>query len=84
MKGRLTEQEKQELKKLLEDQDKPQDATWLMVDHYAKLSKKENPFNYGCILCDKTHKPINCINRKENSKNTYAYSYYNHNHDGEY
>jgi hypothetical protein len=78
MKGRLTDKEKQELRKLLEEQDKPQDDSWLMADHYAKLSKKENPKNYGCLLCDKTHFPKNCPNRKAESKPKYTYSYYNH------
>jgi len=61
---RLTEKEKDELRKLLEDQDKIGDTSWLMVDHYAKLSKKENPNDLGCKLCMKTHFPKNCPNRK--------------------
>lgn len=83
MKGRLTEKEKEELRKILAEQDVPQDDSYLMADHYAKLSKKENPFNYGCILCMKTHSPKECPNRKEKSKSTYTYSYYNHNQDDE-
>jgi hypothetical protein len=82
MKGRLTDKEKEELRKLLEDQDKPLDDKWLMADEYAKKTKKENPNNYGCILCDKTHFVKNCPNRKEKSK--YTYSYYNHDDSGDY
>lgn len=79
MKGRLTDKEKEELRKLLEEQEKPQDTTWLMVDYYAKLSKKENPLNLGCKLCAKTHFPKDCPNRKkETSKITYTYTSYNH------
>lgn len=78
MKGRLTEKEKQELRKLLEEQDKPVDDSWLMTDYYAKLSKKNNPKNYGCKLCDKTHLPKECPNKKVDSKTKYTYSYYNH------
>lgn len=81
MKGRLTDKEKEELRKLLEEQEKPQDSSWLMVNEYAKQTKKQNPFNYGCILCSKTHTPINCPNRKEKSK--YTYSYYNHDDNGD-
>lgn len=76
MKGRLTDKEKEELRKLLEDQDRPQDNSWLMVEEYAKKSKKQNPYNFGCLLCTKTHTILNCPNRKEKSK--YTYSYYNH------
>lgn len=76
MKGRLTDKEKEELRKLLEDQDRPQDNSWLMVEEYAKKSKKQNPYNFGCLLCTKTHTTVNCPNRKEKSK--YTYSYYNH------
>jgi hypothetical protein len=83
MQGRLTDKEKEELRKILADQDKPLDDKWLMVDEYAKKSKKENPFNYGCILCMKTHNSKECPNRKEKSKSTYTYSYYNHNQDDE-
>lgn len=83
MKGRLTDKEKQELKKLLEEQDNPQDDKWLMAEHYAKLSKKENPFDYGCLLCDKTHTSKNCPNKKEKPKTTYTYASYNYNNDNE-
>lgn len=82
MKERLTEKEKEELRKLLEDQDKPLDNSWLRTDHYAKLSKKENPFNLGCQLCLKSHAPNNCPNRKDAPKSTYTYSYYNHDNEG--
>ena len=84
MKGRLTDKEKEELRKLLEEQEKPQDDSWLMADHYAKLSKKDNPKNYGCKLCDKTHFPKDCPNRKKvESKPKYTYSYYNHDDTGD-
>lgn len=83
MKGRLTDKEKQELKKLLEEQDKPQDTSWLMADHYAKLSEKDNPFKLGCKLCMKTHFPKDCPNRKEKPKTTYSYSSYNYSNDDE-
>jgi len=49
MRGRLTDKEKQELRKMLEEQDKPTDDSWLMIDHYARLSKKENPYNFEII-----------------------------------
>lgn len=78
MKGRLTEKEKQELRKMLEEQDKPVDDSWLMIDYYSKMSKKENPKNYGCLLCDKTHSPKDCPNRKETAKPKYNYTWYNH------
>lgn len=84
MKGKLTDKKKQELKKLLEEQDNIQDDKWLMADHYVKLSKKENPFNYGCLLCDKTHTPKDCPNRKEKPKTTYSYTSYNHSSDEGY
>ncbi len=84
MKDRLTQKEKEELKKLLEEQDKPQDTTWLMVDYYAKLSKKDNPLNLGCKLCTKTHFPKDCPNRKKEEKPKYAYAYYNHSDDEGY
>lgn len=84
MKGRLTDKEKEDLRKLLEEQDKPQDTTWLMVDHYARLSKKDNPLNLGCKLCMKTHFPKDCPNRKEKPKNTYSYTSYNHSSDEGY
>lgn len=83
MKGRLTDKEKEELRKILEEQDKPADDSHLMADHYAKLSKKENPFNYGCLLCDKTHTPKDCPNRKEKPKTTYSYTSYNYSNDDE-
>lgn len=79
MKGRLTEREKEELKKLLDDQDKPQDSSWLMIEEYAKKTKRQNPNNFGCLLCTKTHSTEQCPNRKEKSK--YTYTYYNHNND---
>lgn len=81
MKGRLTDKEKEELRKLLEEQDKPQDTSWLMTDHYAKLSEKDNPFKLGCKLCMKTHFPKDCPNRKEKLK--YTYTFYNHNQEDE-
>jgi hypothetical protein len=33
---------------------------WLHIEHFAKLSKKENPHGFVCILCYKTHMPKNC------------------------
>ena len=82
MKDRLTEKEKQELRKLLEEQDKPTDTKWLMAEEYSKKTEKENPYNLGCILCTKTHNAAECPNRKQKPKNTYAYSYYNHDNEG--
>lgn len=82
MNGRLSDKEKAELKKLLEEQDRPPDNSWLMVEEYAKKSKKENPFNYGCVLCAKTHLSSVCPNRKEKIESTYKYSYYNHDSEG--
>jgi len=78
MKSRLTDKEKQELRKLLEEQDKPVDDSWLMAEHYAKLPEKKNLKNYGCLLCDKTHLPKECPNRKVESKPKYTYAWYNH------
>lgn len=83
MKGRLTDKEKEELKRLLEDQDKPLDNSWLMADEYSKKTNKENPYNLKCVLCMKTHLPSKCPNKKEKVENTYKYSYYNHDSDGE-
>jgi hypothetical protein len=74
---KLTEKEKQELQKMLEDQDKPQDTSWLMVDHYAKLSKKENPMGFVCKLCYITHLSKDCPNRKQKTNEEEAYSYHN-------
>lgn len=85
MKDQLTEAEKKELKKLLEDHDKSQDVSWLMVDYYYKLSKKQNPYNLKCKLCTITHLAQKCPNTifqkeeektKENTE-SYAASYYN-------
>jgi hypothetical protein len=61
---KLTEKEKQELQKMLDDQDKPQDTSWLMVEHYAKLSKKQNPMGLICKICYVTHLPKDCPHRK--------------------
>lgn len=36
---------------------------WLHVEYFAKLSKKENPHGFICILCYKTHKPKDCPNK---------------------
>jgi len=82
MKDRLTEKEKQELRKLLEDQDKPADSSWLMLDFYAKLSKKQNPFNLSCSLCMKTHLAKDCPN-KNKKEPKYTYSYYNYDANGD-
>lgn len=79
MKGRLTEKEKEELRKILEEEDKPADESWLMVDYYAKLSKKNNPHKFICKLCSITHLSNECPNKKIiNEKKTYTYSYYDH------
>lgn len=53
---------------------------WLMVEHYSKLSKRENPHNIGCLYCFKTHLPANCENRKtvvepEKTENKSMYDY---------
>lgn len=37
---------------------------WLRTEHYAKLSKKENPHGLGCTLCEKTHSSKLCPNKK--------------------
>lgn len=81
MKDQLTESEKKELKRLLEEQDKAPDTSWLMVEHYYKLSKKENPYNLGCKLCTITHFAKSCPNRlvqtEKTTNESYAASYYN-------
>ena len=82
MNGRLSDKEKAELKKLLEEQDRPPDDSWLMAEEYAKKSKKENPYGFGCVLCTKTHLPSACPNRKEKPETSYKYSYYNHDSEG--
>ena len=88
MQGRLSEKEKQELRKLLEDQDKPLDNSWLRVEHYTKLSKKDNPFGFACALCSKTHHPSNCPhqNKKQETQKTQNnpgyYSWYNNEDEG--
>lgn len=85
MSGRLlSDKEKEELKRLLEDQNRPPDTSWLMTEEYAKKTKKQNPYNLGCILCAKTHTPINCPNRKEKKEESYTYSYYNHDSSEDY
>jgi hypothetical protein len=49
------------------------DNDWLMVEHYRKLPKKENPYDFGCILCSKTHFPKDCQNRKTKEKPSTEY-----------
>jgi len=87
MRGRLTDKEKQELRKMLEEQDKPTDDSWLMIDHYARLSKKENPYNFVCKLCSITHLPAECPHKSpkvESQTQTYTTSQYSwYNYDGE-
>lgn len=37
---------------------------WLHLDHYAKLSTRQNPHGLVCVLCEKTHKARSCPNRR--------------------
>lgn len=60
---------------------------WLHVDHYAKLSPRQNPYGLVCILCEKTHKASECPNKKapepEKFSTTYA-KMYEYNEDDSY
>lgn len=88
MRGRLTDKEKQELRKMLEEQEIPADQSWLMIEHYAKLSKKENPYDFGCKLCSITHLSKECPHKTDKTYKTeekkYTSSQYSwYNYDGE-
>ena len=55
------------------------DNKWLHLDYYKKLSTRENPRGYTCILCDKTHKTKECPHKNtrtaDKTKSTqYSYS----------
>lgn len=91
MRGSLTEKEKKELRKMLEDQDKPADESWLMVEHYANLPKKQNPYGFSCKLCSLTHHARECLFKKidkeqkkeEKTYTTSQYSWYNYDGEGD-
>ena len=84
MKQKLTDKEKKELKKLLDDQDLPEDSSWLLVDQYAKAKSR-----FVCILCEKTHLIKNCPNKnktkdKGDSEHVDSYSYNSQYYSGDY
>jgi len=73
MKHTLSKSEKEELKRILDEEERPQDKSWLMVQEYKK---KKSRFN--CALCEKTHTIKNCPNKieeKEVEKDEYLKSY---------
>lgn len=64
---------------------------WLHVEYFAKLSKKENPHGFICILCYKTHSPKNCSSSKiktttptQETRTTDSLEWAKHASDGEW
>lgn len=57
---------------------------WLHIEYFAKLTKKENPYGFVCILCYKTHFPKNCPSSKTKETPTTYEQLYKHASDEEW